>query len=65
MLNAMRRIGGSEKRQIAFARKHALECGGLTPFFERTNRTCKNQTPTDTLGMFKFTDSIFINSSAP
>jgi hypothetical protein len=61
MLDAMRRIGGSEKRQISFARKHALECGGLTPFFERTHRTGKNQRQ----GVFNFTDLMFINSSVP
>jgi hypothetical protein len=32
----------------------ALECGGLTPFFERKYR----------VGMFNFTDSIVINASA-
>ena len=33
----------------------ALECGGLTPLFERKHR----------VGMFNFTDSIVINASAP
>jgi hypothetical protein len=32
-----------------------LECGGLTPLFERKHR----------VGMFNFTDSIVINASAP